>query len=205
MCEPVTLGTAAITSASAASAVALPTLIGGAGMGTMLAGTTSAATAGLFGAGGVFSWGATLNTLGTLGSGLSSLYSGRVASAHATYQGQMAEYQAQLDENNAIMAERAAEYDADIFDEKLRRVMGRQQTQFGKSNVVINQDTPLEVAVDTATEGAAERLAILYRGKTQAAAHGAGAKGQQFAAINARESRIWQLHKCVHPNCLWCV
>lgn len=181
MCEPVMLGTAAATSA-------LPTLIGGAGMGTMFVGTTSAATAGLFGAGGVFSWGSTLNTLGTLGSGLGQLYSGSVASANATYQGQMAEYQAALDENSAIMALQAADYEADIMDDRRKRFIASKDAKTGKSGTVIADGSNLETTINSYEEFTAERLAVLYKGQVSAAASRAGAKGQQFAAKNAYQN-----------------
>ena len=196
MCEPVTLGVAATSTLSATGAAALTTagLSAASTAGATLLATvpgafvTTAASSGLFGAAGAFSWGSTLSTLSTFSSGLGALYSGATASANAKYQANMYEYQAQVDENNAIMAERASEQKADIFDEKLRRLMGTQAVKTAKSGTVINQDTPLEVAVNTAAEGSAERLAILYRGDVQAYAHRAGAKGQQFAAQNARDN-----------------
>ena len=111
-------------------------LTGVAASGTV--GTTGyiAATSGLFGSGAVFSGATTLSTLSSFGSVVGSLYTSGTQQANATYQGQMANYQAKIDENNAIMAERSAEYEADV----------------------------------------------------QAAAHRAGAKGQSFAAQNARDN-----------------
>ena len=63
--------------------------------------------------------------------------------AQFEYMAGQARYNAQVAENNAIMAEYAAERDADIIDDKRKRIAAKGVTQFAKSNVVINQDTPL--------------------------------------------------------------
>ena len=153
---------------------------------TAAASSTGAATAGLIGFGGEFALGQALGTFGTMASVGGALYSGATQSANNKYMAQIAEYNAQVGENNAIMAERAAEHEADLFDDKLKRLISKQKTGYAKGNVVINQDTPLDVTVDTASEGALERLAILYRGDVQAAADRTGAQGQRFAAVNHR-------------------
>ena len=168
MCEPVTLGTAAVSATSSSAAVA--------------------ATSGLFGAGGAFAWGSTLNTLGTLGSVTSALYTSGVQQANMTYQGQMAEYQAKIDENNAIMAERSAEYEADIIDERRARFIAAKTASIGKSGTVISDGSNLATTIDSYEEFTSERLARLHQGDVQAAAHRSGARGQTFAAQNARDN-----------------
>ena len=166
MCEPITLGTAAVSATSTTAAVA--------------------ATSGLFGAGGAFSLGSTLMTLGTAGSVLGALGSAWIASANAKYQGQMAEYQAAINENNAIMAERAADYDADIIDDKRKRFLASKDARTGKSGVVIAEGSDEATTINSYEEFTAERLARLYQGDVEAAASRAGAQGQLFAARNAR-------------------
>jgi hypothetical protein len=167
MCSPtIFLGAKAI--AATATAVAVP------------------ATAGLFGSAGLFGWGAALSTLGTVFSVISAVSSGRQQQAQYDQTAAIADYNVKVEENNAIASEQAALYEADVFDDKVRRLMGRQSTAFAKSGVVINQDTPLEVSVADAEDAAVERLAILYQGNVAAEASRAGARGQQFRADAAR-------------------
>ena len=143
-------------------------------------------TAGLFGAAGAFSFMTTLSTLSTVFSVMSAFSSGRQQQVVYEQSAAIADYNVKVEENNAIVSEQAAHYEADVFDDKVRRLMGRQSTMFAKSGVVINQDTPLEVSVADAEEAAVERLAILYQGDVAAAASRAGARGQQFRADAAR-------------------
>ena len=84
------------------------------------------------------------------------------------------------------MAEYSAEVDAQNFDKRLRSIMGRQNVLAAASNVVINQDSPLNVAADTAREGMLERLQILNRGEIAASASRAKALGETSAAETAR-------------------
>lgn len=169
MCEFITLGTAAVAATS--TTLAIP------------------ASAGLFGtvAGG-FSWGSTLSTLGSAMGAFGALYSGQTASANANYQGKMAEYQAALDENNAIMAEQSAAYEADIIDDRRKRFVGAKEARTGKSGVVIADGSSLATTINSVEEFTAERLAVLYKGDVQAAANRAGASGQKFAAQNAYQN-----------------
>jgi hypothetical protein len=151
-----------------------------------VAATGTAATAGLFGTAGAFSIMSTLSTLGTAFSVISAFSSGRQQQAQYDQTAAIADYNVKVEENNAIASEQAALYEADVFDDKVRRLMGRQSTAFAKSGVVINQDTPLEVSVADAEDAAVERLAILYQGDVAAEASRAGARGQQFRADAAR-------------------
>ena len=128
----------------------------------------------------------TLSTLGTVFSVVSAFSSGRQQQAQYDQSAAIADYNVKVEENNAIASEQAALYEADVFDDKVRRLMGRQTTAYAKSGVVINQDTPLEVSVADAEDAAVERLAILYQGDVAAEASRAGARGQQFRADAAR-------------------
>jgi hypothetical protein len=151
-----------------------------------VAATGTGVTAGLFGVGGAFSIMSTLSTLGTVFSVFSAVSSGRQQQAQYDQTAAIADYNVKVEENNAIASEQAALYEADVFDDQVRRLMSRQSTAFAKSGVVINQDTPLEVSVADAEDAAVERLAILYQGDVAAAASRAGARGQQFRADAAR-------------------
>jgi len=155
---------------------------------TAAASSTGVATSGLFGAANVFGWGQTLSTLGSASGIFGSIYSSQTQQANYDYQAHMANYNAAIADNNAVMAEQAAEFEADTFDDRLKRLMSTQTTKYAKSGVVINQDTPLNVAADTSSEGALERLAILYRGQNEADASRASSVGQRFASVNAKQN-----------------
>ena len=144
---------------------------------------TGLATSGLFGAGGAFSLGTTLGTVSSVGGAFSSLTSGAQTSANYEYQAQMAGYQAQIYENNALAAEYSAEYDRQKFEDRFKReILAKQGPGYAVSGVVINQDTPAQVADDTFREGKLEELALLYRGKTAESAARQGAIGQRAAS-----------------------
>tara|TARA_R100001129_G_scaffold164747_1_gene131050 strand:- start:386 stop:1018 length:633 start_codon:yes stop_codon:yes gene_type:complete len=181
MCIPLLVGTALTT----------------AGPGAIV---TSPFTAGLFGAGGSFGAGGLLSGAFSSLSNMSSLlnlasfgtssygqyYSSAIAQQNMIRQAQIMDYNARIANNNALMAEYSAEVDAQNFDKRLRSIMGRQNVLAAASNVVINQDSPLNVAADTAREGMLERLQILNRGEIAASASRAKALGETSAAETAR-------------------
>ena len=172
----------------------------GAAAGSPIAGTPflyATSTAGLLGSGGAFSLatgsltqnmglGTVFNALSTGASLYGQSYQAGVTQQNLEYQAQMQEYNRKVAENNAALARADAEFEADTFDRRARALMGTQQTKYGKSGVVINQDTPLDVAAETAEEAQLERLAILYRGDTQAKAFEEQAKGNISAAARLR-------------------
>lgn len=149
-----------------------------------------AATIGLLGKGGVFAAAQAVPTLfsaaGALTSAYGQAYTGAVQSANYEYQAGMMQYNKKISENNALMARRASEFDADTFDLDKRRMLSRQRTGYAKSGVVIDQDTPLDISAETASEAQLERLAILYKGETQAEAYLQQAVGQEAAAARYR-------------------
>ena len=83
---------------------------------TAAASSTGVATSGLFGAANVFGWGQTLTTLGSASGIFGSIYSSQTQQANYDYQAHMANYNAAIADNNAVMAEQAAEFEADLFD-----------------------------------------------------------------------------------------
>ena len=179
MCPPLLFGTAAATAATS-------------GTGAFVASTT-----GRLGSGGVFNLAAGSLTqnmgFGTLFNVLSSgtslygqSYQAGITQQNLEYQAQMQEYNRKVAENNAALSRADAEFEADTFDRRVRALMGTQQTRYAKSNVVINEDTPLDVAAETAEEAQLERLAIIYRGDMQAKAFEEQAKGNISAAARLR-------------------
>jgi len=183
----------------------IPLLVGAAQTAGALGGVGAGATAGLLGAGGAFNLSA-----GTLFSGISSAvsnigfgtianlagagisaygaaYQGAVQEANYEYQAGMMAYNKKISENNALMARRAAEFDADTFDLERRRLISSQRVGYGgESGVVIDEGTPDAVALETDTQASLERLAILYKGETQAEAYLQQAVGQEAAAARYR-------------------
>ena len=194
MCDPVTLfGTAAASGATAAAAGgatamamggATAGLIGSAGSFSLATGTL---TSGLYGAVANMGLGTMANLAGAGMSAYGAAYQGAVQEANYEYQAGMMAYNKKISQNNALMARRAAEFDADTFDLERRRLISSQRVGFGgKSGVVIDEGTPDAVALETETQGSLERLAILYKGETQAEAYLQQAVGQEAAAARYR-------------------
>jgi hypothetical protein len=187
MCDPVTLfGTSAAGIAGGGAAVGgIQTigLLGASGVFAPFSGSIATGIGSAFsgmGSGGLF------NVL-SLGSNLyGTAQSTAVQQANYEYQAQMREYDRVVADNNARSARLAARFESDVFEERLRALKGTQNVKYAKSGVVINQDTPLDVAADTAAKGEMERLAILYRGETEAKSYEMAAAGNQSAAARLR-------------------
>ena len=158
--------------------------------------TILAPTAGLFGFGGVA--GAAAGA-GSIFSGISgfdifkgvlnigkSLFGGQQAQNY-DQQNQIFAYNAQVAANNATVAEQVAQRDADIIDERKKRLLATQNVGFTASGVQLNTGTPLRIADDTTKEFALDRLDRLHAGDIEASA----ARASQANALNAAErSRI---------------
>jgi hypothetical protein len=91
--------------------------------------------------------------------------------------------------NEAVQAEHAAKYEADVFDEEVRRNLARNRTLTAMSGVQINTGSPDLVQQESLENAAAERLAILYNGQVRsyAARTGSLQQGFQAAGADARE------------------
>jgi len=152
--------------------------------------STTAATTGLLGAGGAFAAAQAIPTaLATVSSGL-NIYGmqqqSNLAEANLRRQAEIRAYDAKVYENNALMAEYASFAEADTFLKRLAVIRAQQSVTAAKSGVVINQDSPLAIAADTAAEGQLEYLSILNKGEVQAEAYRAGAAGKRSAAEQSR-------------------
>jgi len=186
MCDPVTLfGTAQMAGAfGGVGAGATAGLIGSAGSFSLATGTL---TSGLYSSVANMGLGTAANLFGAGTSAYGAAYQGAVQSANYEYQAGMMQYNKKISENNALMARRASEFDADTFDLERRRLISSQRVGYGgKSGVVIDEGTPDAVALETETQGSLERLAILYKGETQAEAYLQQATGQEAAAARYR-------------------
>jgi hypothetical protein len=134
------------------------------------AGTTTAAAAPTF-------LGLTAAQFGAIGAGLSvasfgvtalgQMRQGQAQAAAARQQAQIAEFNAKVAENNAILSRQAAEADADTIDRQRRIALSKQAVGFAGSNVVIDEGSTLEVLGDTAAEFELDRLNRLHQGQVQ--------------------------------------
>jgi len=158
--------------------------------GSATAAVGSAGYTGLLGAGGAFAAAQAVPTaLSLLGAGMSAYgqaYSAGVAEQNMRQQADIFDYRAKVAENDALMAEYSSIHDADTFDLRMRSLMSSQNVKAAKSDVVINQDSPLNVAAVTAREGMLERLQILNRGEVEAFAKRTGAQSATSAADRKR-------------------
>ena len=192
MCIPLLVGTAATTAGAAAAGGATAMAMGGATTGLLgSAGAfnlaTGTLTSGLYSSIASMGAGSAFNLAGAGMSAAGALYQGAIAEGNYQYQAGMMAYNKKISENNALMARRAAEFDADALDLERRRLISSQRVGFGgSSGVVIDEGTPDAVALETETQGSLERLAILYKGETQADAYLQQAAGQEAAAARYR-------------------
>ncbi len=189
MCDPVTLfGASAAGIAGGGAAVGGISTVGLLGSQGAFSLATGSLTSGLYSA--VANMGASgLLALGSFGAtAYGQAYSAGVAEQNMRQQAGIMDYRAKVAENDALMAEYAAEADADTFDLRMRSLMATQNVRAAKSDVVINQDSPLNVAAVTAREGMLERLQILNRGEVEAFAKRTGAETTRSAADRQRYS-----------------
>ena len=185
MCDPVTLfGTASVAGAAGSGVAATAGLIGSGGSFSLATGTL---TSGLYSAFANMGAGTAFNLAGAGISAAGALYQGAIAEGNYQYQAGMMAYNKKISENNALMERRASEFEADTLDFQRRKLISSQRVGYGgKSGVVIDEGTPDAVALETDSEAALQRLAILYKGETQANAYLQQAVGQEAAAARYR-------------------
>ena len=106
--------------------------------------------------------------------------------ASLQHQAKIADHNRIIGENNAIASEQAAQFEADMFDDALKRHLATGRTRVAKSGVVLNQDTPLLVQTEDVEQGMLERMAILYRGDVAAYANRSDAQAEVFRADSLR-------------------
>ena len=102
-------------------------------------------------------------------SAVSAIQQGRAARAQASAQEAIAARNAQLAERQAEAEQQAAIEAAAIQEEEGKRLLARQRAAFAVSGVEIGRGTPLSVVVETAAELKAEELTILREGAISAA------------------------------------
>ena len=85
-----------------------------------------------------------------------------------------AEYNAQVQEQDAVAAEKKAKYDEGIHRERVKRLLSEQRATIGKSGVDI-KGSPMLAILDTIEKGELDALAIRHGGKLQAQKSRSGA------------------------------
>lgn len=82
-------------------------------------------------------------------------------------QQEAAEYNAQVDEEDAVAAEKKAIYEEGIQRDRVRNFLSQQRAAIGKSGVSV-AGSPLLALLDTRKQGELDALAIRQGGQTQA-------------------------------------
>jgi len=186
MCPPLLFGLAPLAGVGAGTVGLIGS--GGAmsiGMGSMLG-------AGAFGAAATGASAISFGSIFSMASGAFSMFpgagQGAFQQAQFEYMAGQARYNAQVAENNVLQAKYAAEYDADIIDDKRKRIAAKAATGFAKSGVVINQDTPLLIDEEISSAAMEDRLNRLYQGDMEGRAFKATAANHIAQANNYRIS-----------------
>jgi hypothetical protein len=103
---------------------------------------------------------------------VAAVASAAVSASAAKTQGdnaqKIADYNAAIDRNNALVAAQQSQYEADRIRSRNRRIMGSQQAAYAHSGVDINSGSPNDVASDSGIQGEMDALTALYTGKIQA-------------------------------------
>lgn len=175
MCEPITATAAAASAASAAGAGAA-----GASVGASLAGAASLGSA----AAASTPW----LTYGSLGASLLSTAVGVYGQLQAGQaQAGQARYQAQVAENNRVIAEQQArdaemrgQLAEDARREQARAIIGRQRTALAANGVLVDSGSALDITGDTAAQGEVDALTL--RANAAREAYGYRAQGTNFLA-----------------------
>ena len=173
MCPPLLFGTGPVVAGLVGPALPAAGLIG-------FGGTPFAAGSILGGAKGIFS---------ALSFGVQAIgaYSqGQFAQAQAEQQAQIAQFNAKVAENDAIMARQSEQLDNDRTDDLRKRIASSAQTSFTKSNVVINVDTPLKIQERIATDAAEDPFNRTFVADQQVVAARVRAAGDRASAANFR-------------------
>ena len=107
--------------------------------------------------------------------GVSAAMSAAGAASSANAQNKQAEYNAQVAQNNALMARQEglyartqAERNAGGQHKQTERLIGAQRARQGASGVVVDSGSTADVVQDTADTGAREAAALLQQGDTEA-------------------------------------
>lgn len=97
-----------------------------------------------------------------------------------------AEYNAKVEQNNAIAAQQSAEAEAAQIRRLNRIRLGSARASYGKAGVDLNDTN--DVYSDIGTQGELEALSTIYAGQTQSSYYQSRAAGNRFEARSARSA-----------------
>jgi hypothetical protein len=106
----------------------------------------------------------------------------KAAHDQAKAQSQAAEYNAQVERNQAVMAQNSAAHDAGMLDLKSQRLMASARAGYGAAGVSAAQGSPLMALEDSAAQASMDVAATEYRGKVTAYGHMAQAELDDWQA-----------------------
>ena len=112
----------------------------------------------------------------------------KAAEGQARHVADVARFNQQVYNMRANSEIQAAEYEADLLDEGVRRNLARNRALAAMSGVVINTGSVDQVQQDSLENAAMERLAILYNGNVRAHAARTGALNYGMQATGALAS-----------------
>lgn len=110
-----------------------------------------------------------LSAIGTAVSAIGSIASG-------VQQQKVANYNAEVAENNAVAERQRASYEADMIRDDRKRVIGAQRASGAAAGLDISTGTPVAVLGDTYAQSEMDVLARLYGGESAATAYQNDAK-----------------------------
>lgn len=105
--------------------------------------------------------------LGVIGTAVSA--AGSIAAGIQSQK--VANYNAEVAQNNATAERQRASYEADITRGRVRQVIGAQRAAGAASGLDVRSGTPIAVLGDTAKSGELDVLARLYQGESAAVAY----------------------------------
>lgn len=118
--------------------------------------------------------------------GVSAYQQGQAADAQAKSQQAWAEYNAQIEENNAKTAEATSRYEQRQKRKEDAMLRGSQRVAYAKSGLSLSEGTPLEVMENTAAEQELDILMLKRNADIQAAGHRSAAGGYRMQGDMAR-------------------
>jgi hypothetical protein len=98
----------------------------------------------------------------------------------------VAKFNAQVQENNALAASQQAQYEADRIVKRNRLLIGKQRAGFGKNGVL--GASREDVEFDSYSEAELDRMSALYAGRIAANAQRSGARLSRLEGRSARAS-----------------
>lgn len=105
---------------------------------------------------------------GAMSSVMGGMQQASAAQASADAQSQAYMYNAQIAENNAVLAKKVALADAQQQHRVNAARHGKMVTQIIKQGVALDSGTPLLILAEDAAQGELEKQKILYKGEMQA-------------------------------------